>query len=302
MTARLIVNADDFGLTHGINRAVAELHSAGALSSATLMANGAAFDDAVAIAQARPMLGVGCHVVLVDGTPISPPDSIRSLIGADGKCFRATLTDFMQALLLGRIREEDIIREALAQVERLQRAGISVTHLDSHKHAHVFPSVSSALLQVAVRCGVGAIRKPFEPEWSLALGLGGWQRQLAVRMIGSLRQRFEVQEPIRNMRVYTTDGTAAISATGKLEAETLAVVLRALPATGTYEVCCHPGYNDRELAVVKTRLRDEREVERMALLTAVPQALIGVNAPRLIHYGNLTDRHDPAVSAASVAS
>ncbi|WP_375508503.1 ChbG/HpnK family deacetylase, partial [uncultured Caballeronia sp.] len=80
-----------FGLTRGINRAIAELHAAGALTSATLMANGPAFDDAVAIAHAHPGLGVGCHVVLTDGTPVSHPHSIPSLMGADGKTLRETV-------------------------------------------------------------------------------------------------------------------------------------------------------------------------------------------------------------------
>ena len=85
MAPRLIINADDFGLTRGVNRAIAELHQAKALTSATLMATGAAFEDAVAIAHANPTLGVGCHIVLTDGTPVSPPKSIPTLIGSDGK-------------------------------------------------------------------------------------------------------------------------------------------------------------------------------------------------------------------------
>src|SRR5580698_7200271 len=92
MPSRLIVNADDFGLTPGINRAIAELHDAGVLTSSTLMANGPAFADAVALALDRPTLGVGCHIVLTDGTPISPPSSIPTLIGPDRRTFHPTLS------------------------------------------------------------------------------------------------------------------------------------------------------------------------------------------------------------------
>ena len=106
MAARLILNADDFGLTRGINRAIGELHAAGALTSATLMATGAAFDDAVTIARANPTLGVGCHIVLVDGTPLSPPETIPSLLGADGKNFRTSATDFFFAAMRGKIATE----------------------------------------------------------------------------------------------------------------------------------------------------------------------------------------------------
>src|SRR5579871_4503460 len=84
MASRLILNADDFGLTPGINRAIAELHGAGALTSATLMATGAAFDDAISITQINPKLGVGCHIVLSDGVPVSDPGTLPTLC-PDGK-------------------------------------------------------------------------------------------------------------------------------------------------------------------------------------------------------------------------
>ena len=287
MPARLILNADDFGLTRGINRAIGELHAAGALTSSTLMATGPAFDDAVAVARTYPTLGGGCHIVLTDGIPVSHPESIPSLIGADGKSFRPSLLDFLQALLRGTISEDEVAREALAQIQRVQRAGIDVTHIDTHKHTHLFPTIARPLLHVAERTSIGAIRNPFEPEWSLALNQGSHLRRLGVRLIGHLRPRFEAHPQIRSVRVLTTDGTVAISATGQLNAATLAEVLGALPATGTYELCCHPGYNDRDLDRVTTRLRAHRNIEREALLTEIPRLLTQPNAPKLIHYGNL---------------
>ena len=289
MPARLILNADDFGLSHGINRAIAELHSAGAISSATLMAAGPAFDDAVGVARAHPTLGVGCHIVLTDGAPVSPPGSIRSLIGADGINLRPSLVDFVQALLLGRINEEEVAHEALAQIEKLQRAGINITHLDTHKHTHLFPAIARPLLQVADHCGIRAIRNPFEPDWSLALDHGSCARRLAIRLIGCLRPRFEAHPQLRDGRVLTTDGTAAISATGQLDAATLAEILRALPSMGTYELCCHPGYNDGDLDRIATRLRAQRDIEREALLSEIPRVLAGANAPLLLHYGSLAE-------------
>jgi predicted glycoside hydrolase/deacetylase ChbG (UPF0249 family) len=287
MGARLILNADDFGLTPGINRAISELHAAGALTSATLMASGPAFDDAVAVARAYPTLGVGCHIVLTDGAPVSSPELIPSLIGADRKSFRPSLSDFLRALFLGRIREEDVAREAMAQIGKLQKAGIAVTHLDTHKHTHLFPAIARPLLRVAEEASVRAIRNPFEPGWSLALNHGSVPRRLAVKLIGSLRSRFEAHPQIRSGAVRTTDGTIAISATGQLDATTLAEVLRACPSTGTYELCCHPGYNDADLDRVTTRLRAHRDTERNALLVEVPKLLGDPNAARLIHYGSL---------------
>ena len=146
MPARLILNADDFGLTPGINRAIGELHAAGVLTSATLMANGPAFDDAVAVARAHPTLGVGCHIVLTDGVPLAPLEHIPGLLGPDGKTLRPSLTDFIQALLRGKIKPAEIELESLFQIHKLQAAGIKITHLDTHKHTHLFPVVARQLL------------------------------------------------------------------------------------------------------------------------------------------------------------
>jgi len=300
MPARLILNADDFGLTCGINRAIGELHTAGVLTSATLMANGPAFGDAVEVARLHPTLGVGCHIVLTDGTPVSPPSSIRSLLGPDGRNFRPSLAGFVQALLLGRISEKEVACEALSQIEKLQRAGINITHLDTHKHTHLFPSIARPLLQVAERRGIRAIRNPFEPGWSLSLDHGSRTRRFAVRLMGLLRPRFEAHAQIRDGRILTTDGTVAISATGELNCRTLGEILRALPSTGTYELCCHPGYNDSELDCVSTRLRVQREVERDALLREIAKLLTQANAPAFLHYGELAAERNSAIHAADV--
>ncbi len=287
--ARLIINADDFGLTPGVNRAIAELHQARVLTSATLMATGSAFDDAVAVAHANPTLGVGCHIVLTDGIPVLPPENIPTLIGPDRKTFRPSLVDFLQALLRGNIREEDIEREALAQIQKLQRAGIDITHLDTHKHTHLFPAVARPLLGLAEQHNISAIRQPFEQPWSLALGHGNRTRRVLVKILAGLKTSFERQPQIRNGHVLTTDGTIGISATGSLYGETLREILNAMPAEGTFELVCHPGYNDRDLDRITTRLRDHRDVERKALLTELPRAALNPNAPQLIHYGDLAD-------------
>src|SRR5438270_4825205 len=287
MAPQLIINADDFGLTPGVNRAIAELHQARALTSATLMATGAAFDDAIAIAHANPTLGVGCHIVLTDGTPVSPQKTIPTLLGPDGKNFRPSLIDFIQALLRGAIREEDIEREAVAQVQKLQCAGIRVTHIDTHKHTHLFPQVARPLLRIAERCSVRAIRHPFEQAWSLALGHGNRIRRLQITFLGRLKTRFEQQPQIRDAHVLTTSGTIGISATGNLYAETLHQILDAMPAEGVFELCCPPGYNDRDLDRIATRLRAHRDIERNALRTEVPALALHPNAPQLINYGDL---------------
>ena len=289
MPPQLILNADDFGLTPGINRAVLELHQAGVLTSATLMATGPAFDEAAAFALANPSLGVGCHLVFVDGVPVSHPDAIPTLLGADRKHFRPSLYDFARAVLRKTIREEDLAREAQAQIQKLQRAGIAVTHVDTHKHTHFFPAVLSSILHVAQRCGVHALRNPFEPAWSVQLT----HPPLARRIQLSLVRRFEPAFRQRVQNFLTPAGTLGIAATGTLTEPTLRALLSALSKLPeqdppqVFELCCHPGHRDQALDAFSTRLRASRELEYHALLQVVPELLAQPRAPRLIHFGHL---------------
>ncbi|HEV2708941.1 MAG TPA: ChbG/HpnK family deacetylase, partial [Edaphobacter sp.] len=267
--------------------AIAELHQAKALTSTTLMATGAAFDDAVAITHANPALGVGCHIVLTDGTPVSDPRTIPTLLGADGKTFRPSLSDFVQALVRGVIREADIEREALAQIEKLQQSGIAVTHLDTHKHTHIFPAVARPLLRVAQRCSIKAIRNPFEPAWSSRLAPNAFVRRLQFHILSILgKKTFQSLPQISQGHVLTSDGTLGVAATGELNADSLHKILHAMPE-GTWELVCHPGYNDATLATINTSLRSTRDIERSALLNEIPQAVRTLPALELIHYGQI---------------
>ncbi len=278
----LIINADDFGLTQGINHAIAELHRAGALTSATLMATGPAFADAVATAHAHPTLGVGCHIVLVDGSPAAPLDTIPTLLGADRKTFRNSLTQFSLDILRGEVKEQEIALEARAQIERLQRAGIAVTHIDTHKHTHMLPSVARPLLDAAERAGIRAIRNPFEPLWSLLTGSAPATRRFQLRVLTRLRPQFLALPQIRSGTIRTTDGTIGIAATGALDEPTLRFLLKSMPA-GNWELVCHPGYNDPDLDRITTRLRASRDIERSALLSVLGSA----PASPLIDFGGL---------------
>lgn len=293
MPRRLIVNADDFGLTRGVNHAVAELHDAGALTSATLMASGAAFQNAIEIAKARPHLGVGCHVVLTDGRPTSPAKAIPTLLARNGNALRPSLVSFLLALHTNQIDAEDIEREAVAQIRSLQHAGITVTHLDTHKHTHLFPFVLKPLLRAAERTGVRSIRNPFEQPWAFRLSNGSAARTSQVRALQPLKRALLRQPTIRAGQIRTTDGTVGVSATGSLDGTTLRNLVDAVPE-GTWELVCHPGYNDRELLQVTTRLRHSREVEREALLETLgrPPENNSQNKAHqppleLIHYGEL---------------
>jgi predicted glycoside hydrolase/deacetylase ChbG (UPF0249 family) len=264
---RLILNADDFGLTPGVNQSIFDLQNAGALTSTTLMANAANTDDAVAGAAQHPALGVGCHVVLTDGTPVLPPSSIPALAPANGD-FRPSLAAFVRDLLRGNIPEVEIEKEVTAQIQRLQAAGVRVTHLDTHKHTHLFPRVLRPLLRAAVHCGVGAIRNPCEPDWAIsATPAAPALRRTQVRLLRMFNPQFPRQ--VREAGLATPDGAIGLVATGTLDADALRALLQAMP-NGTWELVCHPGYPDAALDKVRTRLRGSRAVEHAALLETVP--------------------------------
>lgn len=280
---KLIINADDFGLTEGVNRSITELADRGALTSTTLMATGDAFDHAVQAACTRNHLGVGCHVVLVDGNPAAPPAQIGSLLAEKGS-FRPTLGQFVRDLLLRRIREDEIEAEAIAQIQRLQHAGLTVTHLDTHKHTHMFPLVLQPLLRAAEHCGIAAVRNPFEPEWATrATPRAPAMRRLEVRALRTQRAAF--RRLVRQAGLATPDGAIGVLATGTLDATTLTRLTEAMPV-GIWELVCHPGYNDQALSQVRTRLRESRATEHAALLETTPH-LAGVER---IHFGALSSK------------
>ena len=279
---RLIVNADDFGLTSGVNSAITQLHAAGRLTSTTLMANAAATEEAINDAHATPTLGVGCHVVLVDGTPVLPPRELPTLVNPQTGQFRHTLGRFVRDLLLGRIRKEEIAAEAAAQIQRLQARRVSLTHIDTHKHTHIFPAVLEPLLHAATRCGIASVRNPFEPQWSIAATRNAPAlRRLQVHLLNRMRSGF--LERVRSSGLATTDGAIGVLATGTLDADTIAALLTAMP-DGAWELVTHPGYADNALQNAGTRLIASRAVELAALQNMQASA-----STQWIHFGQLQE-------------
>jgi hopanoid biosynthesis associated protein HpnK len=261
---RLIVNADDFGLAPGVNRAVLELHAAEVLTSATMMAQSAATEEAVRMALAMPTLGVGCHVVLVDGTPVSPQANIRSLVDLNSGSFHSSPGSFLKRLYTARIRSSQVESEAAAQIALLQSYGLRLTHVDTHKHMHMFPLVLRPVLRAAKAAGIRAIRNPFEPVWSLnATANAPEMRRAGVVFLRRFEAKF--RRIVEKEGFETTDGAIGVLATGTVNIATVNALITAMPE-GTYEFVSHPGYRDDQLARSNTRLMESREIERNALV------------------------------------
>jgi hopanoid biosynthesis associated protein HpnK len=286
---RLIINADDFGYTSGVNRAIVEAHTRGVVTSTTIMANGPAFVEAVRLAKAVPELSVGCHVVLIDGKPALPADRIPSLAESNSGTvgFREGLKAFAARALTGRMNAAEIEAEATAQIRKVQSAGITVSHIDTHKHTHLFPAVLIPLLRAAAACGVRAVRNPLGPRFPLRSTHllrrpSLWTRFAEVRVLRRFASKF--REAVGREGFSTPDGTLGIEVTGALDETLFRAIAQSIPE-GTWEFVCHPGYNDAELRASRTRLRESRETElRVLTLPAAKQVLSDYGIELISYY------------------
>ena len=290
---RLIVNADDFGLTTQVNQAIIDGHYCGLISSTSLLANGEAFESAVALSCQAPRLGVGVHLNLTEGKPVAPASSIPSLVNGDGY-FARKPGHLWRAMILGRVSTVDIEKELCAQIEKVLAAGIVATHLDSHKHVHALPVLGRMTIRLARQYGIPAIRCAAE-RWSalgcllerfphakttifrqllnsctLALVSRGWSRQL------------------RRAGVAYASNFYGLTPTGFLDEEILREILCRLP-DGTSELMCHPGFVDKALRQTPTRLLEQREMEYQALTRPEIKLVAKDLGVQLVNYGDLGD-------------
>ncbi len=263
----LIVNADDFGLTEGVNQGILDVHRRGLVTSTSLLANGAAFHSAVVLARNTPALGVGIHLNLTDGQPIAPPSEIPSLLNA-AHTFASTTAQLARHLLVGTVQLAHIEREFRAQIEHVLAAGVMPTHLDGHQHVQAWPSIFAITVKLALEYGIRGIRCSAERMVNPTSIL------TAPSPARSMRQ-FVVSRALAllaaGQRMQAWQGGLAcpahfygITQTGLLDVTHLETILRSVPE-GTTEVMCHPGYSDRELQAVQTRLQSQREAEVDAL-------------------------------------
>jgi len=174
--------------------------------------------------------------------------------------------------LTGQLDATEIGAETTAQIRRVQAARVCVSDLDTHKHTHIFPKVLRPLLLAAGECGVRAVRNPFGPRLPLRLSEflkrpNLWTRWAEMRVLGTFAADF--QQAVRREGFVAPDGTLGIEVTGTLNEALFASIATSVPE-GTWEFVCHPGYNDSDLQLAKTRLRESREVELRVLTLPSP--------------------------------
>jgi hopanoid biosynthesis associated protein HpnK len=285
----LIVNADDLGWTEGVNRGIAEAHRNGIVTSASLLANGAAFASGVELARTTPALGVGVHLNLSDGEPVAEPELVTSLLNhrgeLEGKPENLLLRLARRSVLLNEIEQEWD-----AQIRKVRDVGIEPTHLDGHRHVHMLPGLFEIALRLAKKHGIAAVRISHE-ESSLraALSSGAKQKGTVVMRQGVQARGLKMlardaREQADRAGIAAADYFCGIAQTGELTQEGVARLLEILPE-GTTELMCHPGYVDADLAKSGTRLQASRQAEVDILTNTEVRNLVASQGIRLIDYG-----------------
>jgi chitin disaccharide deacetylase len=268
---QLIVNADDFGLAESINRGIALVHTNGILTSASLLANGSAFQNATVLARRLPRLSVGVHLNLSQGEPISPAIRIPTLVNSEGKLHLAPLQLWIK-IITGKIRLEHIHREFHAQVRRAFESGITPTHLDGHLHVHVLPQLSPMLVSLAREFRIRYVRCPSENLaatlpllWRVSgPSIVAVKRSTIAYAVSSFAKSLRGQ--LRAAGLSCSDAFFGLSHTGFMDEKTLRDLLAVVP-NGTTELMCHPGYDSPEVTAVGGKLTAEREAEIAALIS-----------------------------------
>lgn len=283
MTKQLILNADDFGLTKGVNEGIVRAHREGILTSATLMANGPAFDHAVALALANPSLGVGCHLVLVGGQAVAPASDVSSLVDSQGH-LPASLGALVMRVSAGAIRRADIERELSAQIEKIRHAGISPTHLDTHKHTHAHPRVLEALGRVAQMTGITRIRKPIERLRDSWTGGAPFTQLVAASVARTVTLKFRALS--RKYGLRSPQNFLGLASTGSISPAALRRMIDTLP-DGQTEIMLHPGICDSDLSQTGSRLQHGRELEMNALMDPDVRRAVSAHGIELITYREL---------------
>ena len=225
----LVVTADDFALTEQVSAAIVSAHHAGIVTSTSVLAVAPAFDHAIRILDDAPELGIGVHLAAVgEDPPLLSAREIPTLVSRKGQ-FAETWRTFLPRVMLGRVDPADLRREFTAQVERVRDAGLTITHIDSHQHVHLWPTVAEAALDVAASSGLSGVRITRSERTS---PVGITVRRLAARLEAGAAQR----------GLASTDASAGLDETGRMSLDRLLDTVTGLAArtVASAELSTHP--------------------------------------------------------------
>jgi predicted glycoside hydrolase/deacetylase ChbG (UPF0249 family) len=274
----LIVNADDFGLTEGINRGIVDGFKDGIITSASLIPTMPAFEHAVGLSKENPDLDIGVHLSLTVGKPCSKNGSLSRII-EQGE-FIQSYIHVIRSIYANSIHMEDIKNEMSAQIRKVEEAGLRISHLDSHQHVHMVPRVFNLLLTLMQEHQIPSVRVPDGLVGAKQLfTTKGWGLLVLGWMGRVLRRR------VVRARLSTTDHFWGLSCSEAMSLHDLTHMLRSLKP-GINELMCHPGYNDHTLGSIYDT-PSFREEELAALTDGKALELVRRQCIQLTNYGTL---------------
>jgi predicted glycoside hydrolase/deacetylase ChbG (UPF0249 family) len=287
---RLIINADDFGLCAGVNRGIIHLFEQGGLTSATIMVNQPGTQEAIEYAAKTPSLGLGVHLNLTTGRPLLPPDRVPTLVDDDGFFFSPSR--LVARMITGRTDTRDILRELEAQVQFCYRAGLQLTHLDTHALTHAIPTIGAIVLELAKRYEIPATRSPRVSAATVPYARKWTQRIGHLLGLPSARRQVGSESPGLREATITWKGLKTTHYLlylrwwlGDSCFEDLEWTIGAL-RNRTIEVMSHPGFVDGELAALSNYV-EGREEEVQVLSDQRFSEMLDRLGAELTNYGSL---------------
>lgn len=269
---RLIVNADDFGRSHSINQAVIRAHREGILTTASLMVNGEAFEEAVELARQNPALGVGLHLTLVCGRSTCDRLEIPDLVTPHGDFTNSPVVAGMRYFFLHGLRLQ-LAREIGAQFKKFKATGLVLDHVNGHLNLHLHPTIFGLLAARHLEWGIRQLRITDDPfSLDLRLGRGQWlyraSHALIFRCLSARARRHLASTDIRS-----TDHVFGLLQNARVDEHYLTRLLPVLPR-GDSELYSHPSL-------------DEFRHEFDALISPRVKSLVAEGNIELIRYQDL---------------
>jgi len=290
----VIINADDFGLSKGVNEGIIRAFREGVLTSATIMANMEGFDQAVTLWKENRGLGVGVHLNILRGRPLLGEEKVKTLCG--NGYFLGSVGPLFKRLLTHRIDISEVEQEWRAQIQKVIKSGITVTHLDSEKHLHCIPSFFRVAIKLAKEFDIRWIRSISEPMGG-AKGMGKWIPQLwnpqffkavLLNYFSSL-----MRSEISNNGLKTPGIFYGVLDSGNMVTKTYERMFSQV-GEGITEIMCHPGYMARDdegnfPGKGKYYINNSRQKELQALLHPSLKVQAEKHGIKFLHYGELIE-------------
>ena len=262
---KLIVTADDFGLTEGINKGIIDACRKGIVTRTSIMANGEAFEHAISLAKQIKTLKIGVHLTIVDETPTNPPYKIKSLVTSNGKLLNKY--NFLTKYILRRISLNEVYTELESQIQKVLSAGININHIDSHQHLHMLPAIFKQTIDLANKYQINKIRI-IQHNFAQIRCI----KEFCLILLTKINKR-----NILHSNIDFTDKFLGLKESGNLKEMEILNLLDKIKS-GSTEMMCHPGYRDEGYYNKYSQWTYHQEEELKALFSEkIIEKLINMN-------------------------